>query len=209
MCIVTDVNLAITTDDVGIESSRQRVVAAKQPSITVVVPTYKEVLSLPHLLDRIGKLRRDTGLDIDVLVMDDDSRDGSEEVVANQPERWAELVVRTRDRGLSPAVLDGLRRARGDVLVCMDADLSHPPEALPEMLKKLADGADFVLGSRYVRGGTTSDDWGLLRWLNSRVATWLARPLTAVQDPCRDSSPSLPRASDPVRTSIQSATRSV
>src|SRR5690349_15415001 len=65
----------------------------------------------------------------------------------------------------------------------MDADLSHPPEALPGMLTKLREGADFVLGSRYVRGGTTSDDWGVLRWLNSRVATWLARPLTSVRDP--------------------------
>ena len=65
----------------------------------------------------------------------------------------------------------------------MDADLSHPPEVLPAMLAKLDGGADFVLGSRYVSGGTTSHDWGFLRWLNSRVATLLARPLTSVRDP--------------------------
>jgi dolichol-phosphate mannosyltransferase len=80
-------------------------------------------------------------------------------------------------------VLDGMKRAAGDILICMDADLSHPPEALPQMVRKLQEGADFVIGSRYVQGGSTSDDWGFLRWLNSRVATLLARPLTGARDP--------------------------
>ena len=115
--------------------------------------------------------------------MDDDSRDGSAELVAARPEKWVQIVVRTSERGLSPSVLDGMKRAQGDVLVCMDADLSHPPEAIPHMLRKLEEGADFVIGSRYVEGGSTSDDWGFLRWLNSRVATLLARPLTNARDP--------------------------
>jgi dolichol-phosphate mannosyltransferase len=76
-----------------------------------------------------------------------------------------------------------MKRAQGDVLVCMDADLSHPPETIPHMLAKLEEGADLVIGSRYVKGGSTSDDWGFLRWLNSRVATLLARPLTNARDP--------------------------
>jgi len=157
--------------------------AGVRPRVTIVVPTYKEVESLPHLIDRVAKLRVDQGLDIEMLVMDDDSRDGSVELIAARPEKWVQIVVRTTDRGLSPAVLDGLRRARGEFLVCMDADLSHPPESVPGMIAKLNDGADFVLGSRYVSGGTTSDDWGFLRWANSRVATLLALPLTPVKDP--------------------------
>jgi dolichol-phosphate mannosyltransferase len=157
--------------------------ARPQPRVTIIVPTYKEVDSLPHLIDRVAKVRAEAGLDIDVLIMDDDSRDGSAEMLAARPEKWVELIVRTTDRGLSQAVLDGARRARGDYLICMDADLSHPPEVLPAMLAKLDGGADFVLGSRYVSGGTTSDDWGFLRWANSRVATLLAMPLTSVRDP--------------------------
>ena len=94
-----------------------------------------------------------------------------------------QILVRTGKRGLSEAVLDGLRRARGEILVCMDADLSHPPEVIPEILRALEDGADFVIGSRYIAGGTTADDWGVLRWINSRIATLLARPLTSVRDP--------------------------
>jgi dolichol-phosphate mannosyltransferase len=153
------------------------------PVLTIVVPTYKEVESLPHLIDRVAKLRESSGLTLEMLIMDDDSRDGSQELVQARPEPWVQIVVRTQDRGLSPAVLDGLRRGRGEYLVCMDADLSHPPEALPGMIAKLKEGADFVVGSRYVSGGTTSDDWGMLRWLNSRIATLLARPLTNVRDP--------------------------
>ena len=151
--------------------------------ITVVVPTYCEAENLPHLIDRLGKVREQSGLDLDVLIMDDNSQDGSAELIAARPEKWVQIVVRTQDRGLSPSVLDGMKRATGDVLVCMDADLSHPPEAIPQMLHKLEEGADFVIGSRYVQGGSTSDDWGFLRWLNSRVATLLARPLTSARDP--------------------------
>jgi dolichol-phosphate mannosyltransferase len=153
------------------------------PTITIIVPTFKEVENLPHLIDRVGRVRDELGLAIDMLIMDDDSRDGSAELVASRPEPWVKIVVRTADRGLSAAVLDGLRRATGEVVVCMDADLSHPPQALPMMLAKLEAGADFVLGSRYVEGGSTSDDWGFFRWFNSRVATLLARPLTTVSDP--------------------------
>jgi dolichol-phosphate mannosyltransferase len=156
---------------------------ASRPRVTVIVPTYKEVESLPHLIDRLAKVRASSDMDLDVLIMDDDSRDGSVELVRARPEPWVELVVRVADRGLSPAVLEGLRRARGDILVCMDADLSHPPEALPQLIRKLDEGADFVVGSRYAKGGTTSDDWGFLRWINSRIATLLARPLTSVSDP--------------------------
>lgn len=154
-----------------------------RPHVSVVVPTFEEAQNLPPLIDRLAAVARDQGLRLDLTIMDDDSRDGSVELVRDRLEDWVRLVVRTTDRGLSQAVLDGLRRATGDVLVCMDADLSHPPEAIPAMLAKLAEGADFVIGSRYTEGGSTAHDWGFLRWLNSRVATWLARPLTHVSDP--------------------------
>jgi dolichol-phosphate mannosyltransferase len=69
----------------------------------------------------------------------------------------------------------------------MDADLSHPPESIPSLYSALStqddSTPDFVIGSRYVPGGGTDEDWGLLRKINSRVATWLARPLTRTSDP--------------------------
>src|SRR6202022_847845 len=61
--------------------------------------------------------------------------------------------------------------------------LSHPPEKIPEMLTAIETGVDIVVGSRFTEGGSTSDDWGPFRWLNSRIATVLALPLTAMSDP--------------------------
>jgi dolichol-phosphate mannosyltransferase len=151
--------------------------------ISIIVPTYKEVESLPHLLDRIESLRVIHDLTLEVLIMDDNSNDGSVEYVQRSGYDWARIVVREGQRGLSPAVLDGLRLARHPVVIVMDADLSHPPEKIPDMVLALASGQEFVIGSRYVAGGGTDDDWGFFRWLNSRVATVLARTLTDTHDP--------------------------
>jgi dolichol-phosphate mannosyltransferase len=152
-------------------------------AISIVVPTFREAESLPTLIDRIAQLRHNAGLDLELLIVDDDSRDGTDAVVAARSEPWLRLLVRTQDRGLSQAVLFGLRQAHGETLIVMDADSSHPPEVIPEMLAALAAGADFALGSRYVEGGTTAEGWGLLRFLNSKIATYLARPLSSVSDP--------------------------
>ena len=151
--------------------------------ISIVIPTYRERDSLPHLLDRIESLRASQNLTLEVLLMDDQSNDGSVEYLAGQNHNWARMIVRDGPRGLSAAVLDGILLARHPVVVVMDADLSHPPEKIPDMILVLASGQEFVIGSRYVPGGSTDDDWGFFRWLNSRVATWLARPLTTAQDP--------------------------
>ena len=156
---------------------------AYRPSITVVVPTYREAENIPHLVARVAAVREREGLELELLLMDDDSEDGSAEVVQRLGLPWVTLVRRTTDRGLSQAVLDGLRRSTRDVLVVMDADLSHPPEAIPDLVRKLAEGADFVIGSRWARGGSTDDQWGLFRWFNSRIATLLALPLSPVKDP--------------------------
>jgi dolichol-phosphate mannosyltransferase len=151
--------------------------------ISIIIPTYREALNIPHVLRRLDTLRRSHDLTLEVIFMDDDSRDGSVEAVAAAGFDWARIVVRTADRGLSPAVVEGFRLARHPVLVCMDADLSHPPEKIPQMILALETGQQFVIGSRYVPGGSTDDDWGLFRWLNSRIATLLARPLTTARDP--------------------------
>ena len=76
-----------------------------------------------------------------------------------------------------------MRLARGDVLLVMDADLSHPPEKIPELVQAVRAGTAFVIGSRYVAGGQVTEGWGLFRWLNSKVATLLAWPLTSAADP--------------------------
>jgi dolichol-phosphate mannosyltransferase len=135
------------------------------------------------LLDRLAELRTSTGLDLELLIMDDNSRDGTEELIAARNLPWVKLVVRTSDRGLSPSVVDGFGRAAKEVVIVMDADLSHPPERIPDLLASLASGNEFVIGSRYVPGASTDEAWGVFRWLNSKVATMMARPFTTLNDP--------------------------
>jgi dolichol-phosphate mannosyltransferase len=154
-----------------------------QPSVTVVVPTYQEAQNIPHLIERVREVREAAGLDLELLLMDDRSGDGSAELVERIALPWVRLIERTGKRGLSEAVLEGLRRSRRDVLVVMDGDLSHPPEEIPRMLRALGEGADVVFGSRFTEGGSTDDDWSLFRRINSRVATLLALPLVRMKDP--------------------------
>jgi len=158
---------------------------ASSPQISVIVPTYREAENLPLLVPRIAAALRDAGLNFEVIVVDDNSPDTTVAACAALASEFPlRLEVRTTDRGLSSAVLHGMRLAKGTTFVVMDADLSHPPEKIPELVIRLADGdTDFVIGSRYVPGGKADDDWGMARWINSKIATVLAWPLTSARDP--------------------------
>ena len=155
------------------------------PSISILVPTYQEAATITALIDRIDEvLIRQERIDVELLIVDDDSDDGIEAIVDGIGHSWVHFYRRAeKPRGLSESVLYGVDFAQKDVLIVMDADLSHPPEAIPAMLLALLSGFDMVVGSRYVQGGGTNHDWGMLRWLNSRIATWLTRPLTDLKDP--------------------------
>jgi dolichol-phosphate mannosyltransferase len=154
--------------------------------LSVVVPTYREAENLGHLIPRVCEVLRGRDISHEIIVVDDNSRDGTDEVMARLQSEGhaARVITRVGERGLSSAVMRGFDEARGVYLLCMDADLSHPPAALPALLDALkSPGVDFVIGSRYVPGGGTDADWGLFRWLNSKGATLLARPFTAARDP--------------------------
>jgi dolichol-phosphate mannosyltransferase len=145
------------------------------PRASVIVPTYNEAKTLPLLVPRV----RAALPDAEIVVVDDGSGDGTADVARGL---GARVVERKDERGLSTAVLRGLSEASCDVCVVMDADLSHPPEAIPALVKAVEDGAEVAVGSRYVPGGDI-DRWTLLRRLTSKAGTALARPLTAVRDP--------------------------
>lgn len=143
-----------------------------------VVPTFQEAGNISVVLHRI----RDAAPGVDVLVVDDGSPDGTAglaEAVGLERGR-IEVLQRGEKRGLRPAYQAGFNWGleRGyDVLVCMDADLSHDPSALPALLHPVEEGADLVLGSRYVPGGSIPD-WpfrrrALSRWGNRYATTAL------------------------------------
>lgn len=154
------------------------------PQVSIVVPTLNEAENLPELARRIDAAMGSRGYEI--VIVDDASGDDTPHRCDELSQRYPlRLIVRDAPRnGLGGAVLEGLDRARGSVLVVMDADLQHPPEKIPELLSALDAGADFALGSRYMAGGSTSQTWGLARRINSTLATWLARPFSGrVHDP--------------------------
>ena len=156
-----------------------------QAPVSIIVPALNEAESLPLLVPRIAAAMN--GRAYEVIVVDDNSRDRTPEVCAELARHYPlTLLTRTEPKdGLSGAVLHGMARANGRLLVVMDADLQHPPEKIPELLRVIESGeADFALGSRYTAGGSTAGKWGLFRRINSSVATVLARPFAGkVRDP--------------------------
>ena len=97
--------------------------------VSVIVPTYCEAENLPTLVPRISEALKGAGMCGEILVVDDNSPDGTEQVcIGLAAEYPLRLIVRRTERGLSSAVIDGMRQAQGAVLVVVDADLSHPPE---------------------------------------------------------------------------------
>jgi len=143
------------------------------PKVTVVVPTYNERDNLPKL---VGQL---TGLGLPglhVLVVDDNSPDGTGDVadkLATEDPGHLGVLHRTEKDGLGRAYVAGITRALdegADIVIQMDADLSHPVEAVPRMIEKLAStDAAVVLGSRYVAGGSLAGDWG---WHRKALSAW-------------------------------------
>lgn len=158
-------------------------ITGEKPRVSVIVPTYCEAENLPSLIGAIETVASVHSIPLEVLIMDDDSPDNTQAVVQAINKPWVRLIVRKDTRDLSRAVLDGFSHAHGEIFVVMDADLSHPPEAIPALLHALEEGADFAVGSRYVPGGSVEEGWGLFPWINSKIATCLARPFTRIKDP--------------------------
>ena len=154
--------------------------------LTIVVPTYCEADNLPNLLAAISQALADEDFSYEVLVVDDTSPDNTVEVMELLAGDYpARLMVPTgRPRDLSLSVIDGIKAAASERVLVMDADLSHPPERIPQMYRTLVEEPDvFVLGSRYVQDGSFDRDWSLWRFLNSHIATLLTRPLADCRDP--------------------------
>jgi dolichol-phosphate mannosyltransferase len=153
--------------------------------VSIVIPTFREHDTLVELLPTLFRVLARAGLAAEVIVVDDDSRDGTEALCEKLAAAHAvRLVTRRDERGLATAVLHGLRAARGNICVVMDADFSHPPEAVPALVAAAkSPDCDMAIGSRYVVGGAVDRNWGWFRRLNSRVASLLARGLTSAADP--------------------------
>jgi dolichol-phosphate mannosyltransferase len=147
------------------------------PRATVCLPTYDERENLEPMVRALSGV---LGPDDRVLVIDDSSPDGTGEIADRLAAEldWVDVLHRPRKEGLGRAYLDGFRRALGDgaeLVLELDCDFSHDPADVPRLLQA-SEGADLVLGSRYVPGGGTQN-WGLLRRAISRWGSLYAQVL--------------------------------
>lgn len=153
--------------------------------ITVILPTYNEAENLQKLVSVLFSLP----LDLGVLVVDDNSPDGTGRIadeLANQHPGNVTVLHRSGKMGLRSAYMEGFRKAfelGSNVVVQMDSDFSHDPAVLPEMARRLS-GCDLVIGSRYVEGGSLDRHWPVWRKALSGFGNFYAR--TILGSPIRD-----------------------
>ena len=152
--------------------------ARVQDKLALVIPTLREAENIGGLLVHIRSVLDPLRIDYEILVVDDDSRDGTEEIVSaiSQKDPRVRLLVRKGERGLSGAVLYGWRHTDAEILGVMDADGQHPPQLLPALISAINAGNDLAIGSRYTAGGEVGK-WNPIRKLLSAAAVWATWPI--------------------------------
>ncbi len=128
---------------------------APREKLALVIPALREAENLRLLLGRVRAVLSRLEIAFEIVVVDDDSRDGTDEIVTAVAfeDTRVRLLVRTGQRGLSGAVLHGWRHTDATILGVMDADGQHPAEAVPELVTAILAGRDLAIGSRYVQPG--------------------------------------------------------
>jgi dolichol-phosphate mannosyltransferase len=146
--------------------------------LALVIPTLCEAENIGGLLGHVRSVLNPLEIPYEILVVDDDSPDGTASVVSRiaLDDPRVRLLVRKGERGLSGAILHGWQNTDATVLGVMDADLQHPPELLPDLISAIKDGRDLVIGSRYTAGGDLGH-WNPVRKLLSTAAVWVTWPL--------------------------------
>jgi dolichol-phosphate mannosyltransferase len=155
--------------------------------LALVIPTRHEAGNILSLLDRIRAALEPMEIRYELLVVDDDSRDGIVERVSSaaQADPRIRLLVRRGERGLSGAILHGWQHSDAEILGVIDADLQHPPELLPALLAAIIDGSDLAIASRYARGADLGG-WHPARRIISSAAVLATRPVQGKKLRARD-----------------------
>jgi dolichol-phosphate mannosyltransferase len=157
---------------------------APVPELSLIVPTYNESENIVILVERVHKSLADVNYEL--IVVDDNSPDGTAELAKSLSAKYpVKVIVRTNERGLASAVVAGFRQAKGDMVGVIDADLQHPPEFVPALVKAVREGADIAIASRYTKGGGI-EGWTLKRKIISLGAKIPANFLLSAARRIRD-----------------------
>tara|TARA_Y100000034_G_scaffold133312_1_gene198439 strand:- start:405 stop:1121 length:717 start_codon:yes stop_codon:yes gene_type:complete len=145
----------------------------------IIIPTYNEKENIGGLLEELLEgFKKIKNFDMSILVVDDNSPDGTQEIVKKYLDSKQIFMLTGEKNGLGSAYIKGfnyvLDKLKADVLFEMDADFSHKPEDVPKFLKEIENGYDFVIGSRYISGGEIPD-WGFIRKSISSGGNFFAR----------------------------------
>lgn len=151
------------------------------PKYSILLPTYNEKENLPIIVWLIDKSMSENNHDYEIIVIDDGSPDGTLEAAKQLEKIYGsdKIVLRPRAKklGLGTAYIHGIKHARGDFIIIMDADLSHHPKYIPQFIKKQKEGNyDLISGTRYIGDGGVNG-WDFKRKLISRGANYLTQVL--------------------------------
>ena len=153
-------------------------------TISIIIPTFNEKDNIVPLVERIDHAL--SNHDYEVVFIDDNSADGTADLVRSLSSKYpVEVIVRRDKRGLASAVVDGINHTTSQFVGVMDADLQHPPEVMLDLLREVSGGVDIAIASRYVKGGGCQG-WGLVRKIISRGAIVLAHLLLPATRPVQD-----------------------
>jgi len=156
---------------------------AHDHAVSVVIPTYNEAGGIERLIAALDAMFKGAGIDDEIVIVDDNSPDGTGAIVDALAARYpVRCLHRAGKLGLASAVIDGWATCTSPILGVMDADFSHDPAIIPDMIGAIQSGAcELAIGSRYIPGGGITN-WPWRRRVTSRVAIMLAMPLTPVKD---------------------------
>lgn len=150
------------------------------PELSVIVPTYNEAPNIKPLVVLLHSALDPLGWE--VVFVDDDSPDGTAEVVKSLAieDSRVRCLHRIGRRGLASACIEGILSSAAPACAVMDADLQHDERLLPSMLREISSGADLVVGSRHVDGGSAGDGLTVVRWWGSQLAIWMSKLLLRI-----------------------------
>ena len=159
------------------------VTTTRRPDLSMVMPTYNESDRLAELTEALFSAAGEARLDLELVIVDDNSPDGTGQIADELAKaRRIQVVHRSGKLGLGTAVVAGFNVALADTVGVMDADFSHPPALVPKMMAVFrATDADVLVAGRYIPGGSTPN-WPFKRRLLSRIGCLLARGLSPIRD---------------------------